>query len=79
MGFVIARPEIGYVQSMSYVCSLLCMFVNRIQGFICFTNLITAPSLMPFYMLNEHNMHQKFQIFKNLFNINCSELCVHFE
>ncbi|KRX00448.1 Regulator of chromosome condensation 1/beta-lactamase-inhibitor protein II [Pseudocohnilembus persalinus] len=55
MAFVMARPDIGYLQGMSYICAILVLYMDKFRAFVIFTNMITAPSLMPFYQLEKEH------------------------
>lgn len=52
--FTMYRPDIGYVQGMSYVAATLLLFMdNEYQSFVTFCNLMTKYPIMPFYSFND--------------------------
>lgn len=73
------RPDIGYVQGMSYVAGLLLLNLEQFNAFLVFSNLICSPVLNSFYHLNEAGINKRIDIFKSTFKHNLPELYEHFE
>jgi len=74
------RPDIGYVQGMSYVAAVLLLFMdNEYQSFVTFCNLMTKYPIMPFYSFNDVQVRKIMQLYKTVFAHNLPELCEHFE
>ena len=74
------RPDIGYVQGMSYICGIVCLLTSSdYEAFLLFHNIITKSSLLPFYSFDDTFMKQKTVIFKQIFGYNLQDLCFHFE
>ena len=74
------RPDIGYVQGMSYVAATLLLFMdNEYQSFVTFCNLMTKYPIMPFYSFNDVLVRKIMQVYKQIFAYNLPELCEHFE
>ena len=46
-----ARPDIGYVQGLSYIASTLLLQMDKFQAFVYFMNIILSPNILPFYLL----------------------------
>ena len=51
--FTMHRPDIGYVQGMSYVAAVLLLYMDEHSAFISFCNMITKYPVMPFYCFND--------------------------
>jgi hypothetical protein len=77
--FVVARPDIGYVQGLSYVAGTLLLEMDKLQAFVCFMNIILSPNILPFYRLDEQNITKRLDLFDEIFKINLPELYKHFK
>lgn len=78
--FTMYRPDIGYVQGMSYVAATLLLYMdNEYQSFVTFCNMMTKYPIMPFYSFNDVLVRKILQIYKQIFAYNLPELCEHFE
>jgi hypothetical protein len=51
--FTMYRPDIGYVQGMSYVAATLLLYMDEHSAFVTFCNMITKYPIMPFYNFND--------------------------
>jgi hypothetical protein len=51
--FTMHRPDIGYVQGMSYIAAILLLYMEEHHAFVTFCNMITKYPIMPFYSFNE--------------------------
>jgi len=59
------RPDIGYVQGMSYLAALVLMYVqDDTKSFTTFANLMLKTPMMPFYTFNEEFVTKALQLFK---------------
>ena len=77
--FVVARPDIGYVQGLSYIAGTLLLQMDKFQAFVCFMNIILSPNILPFYLLDEQNIKKRLDLFNDIFKINLPELFEHFK
>ncbi|CAG9321739.1 unnamed protein product [Blepharisma stoltei] len=77
--FTLCRPDIGYVQGMSYVAGLLLLNLEVYRAFVVFNSLVASPVLNPFYRLDEPEIQTRVQIFRSIFRHNLAELFDHFE
>ena len=78
--FSVYRPDIGYVQGMSYICGIVCLLTNTdYAAFVLFHNIVTKSNLFPFYRFDETYMKQRIVLFKQVFGYNLQELWFHFE
>jgi len=47
------RPDVGYVQGMSYIAAMLLLNLNEYEAFVAFANLLNNPCYMAFFFSNE--------------------------
>ncbi|CAJ1358168.1 unnamed protein product [Effrenium voratum] len=47
------RPDIGYVQGMSYLAAMLLLYLPPYQAFVGLCNLLNTPSVLGLYRLDE--------------------------
>lgn len=77
--FTISRPDIGYVQGMSYVAGILLLNLEPYKAFVVLVNIISSPLLIPFYRLDQVGITRRCQMFRLLLRHNLPELTDHFE
>merc|ERR1719431_2189768 len=77
--FVCYRPDIGYVQGMSFLAAVLILNLDEAEAFIMFANLINRPVLSAFYTVNQQEMSQNYSTFSNLFSAHLPQLASHFQ
>jgi hypothetical protein len=77
--FTISRPDIGYVQGMSYVAGILLLNLEPYKAFLLLVNIISSPLLIPFYRLDQVGITRRCQVFRLLLRHNLSDLSDHFE
>jgi hypothetical protein len=58
--FVVSRPDIGYVQGLSYIGGMLLLYLDKFQSFVALMNIILNPNLVSFYRFNENQVRKKF-------------------
>jgi hypothetical protein len=73
------RPDIGYVQGMSYIAAILLVYMDEHPAFVTFCNMVTKFPIMPFYSFNDPHVRKILQLFKQVFQHNLPELCEHLE
>eukprot|EP00944_MAST-04C_sp_MAST-4C-sp1_P002406 g2406.t1 len=62
--FALHRPDLGYVQGMSYIAAMLLLHIpNKYITFQCLVNLMVKDHLFVFYMLNGELIEQYLKIF----------------
>jgi hypothetical protein len=76
--FVVSRPDIGYVQGLSYVAGTLILQMEKFQSFICLMNIILNPAILPFYRLDEDKIKSRLDLFQEIFYCNLPKLYNHF-
>jgi hypothetical protein len=77
--FVASRPDIGYVQGLSFIGGILLLHMNKFKAYIAMMNLILNPIILPFYTFDEKAIKTRLQLFKQVFYYNLPELCERFE
>ena len=77
--FTLCRPDIGYVQGMSYVAGMLLLNLEPYKAFVMLVNIIGSPLLIPFYRLDQDGITRRSQLFRLLLRQNLPEVCDHFE
>ena len=66
--FAMFRPDIGYVQGMSYLAAMVLMHVqDEYRSFVNFSELMLKYPVMPFYLFNEEFVAKMLQLFKQVF------------
>ena len=77
--FVICRPDIGYIQGLSFIAGILLLNMDKFRAFIALMNLILNPIILPFYKMDNESIQQRLKLFKQVFYFNLPELCEHFD
>ena len=77
--FVISRPDIGYIQGLSFIAGILLLNMDKYKAFIALMNLILNPIMLPFYKMDNELIQQRLKLFKQVFYCNLPELCEHFD
>ncbi|EGG16606.1 regulator of chromosome condensation domain-containing protein [Cavenderia fasciculata] len=69
------RPEIGYVQGMSYLCGLLLLHMNNgLECFIVFSNMLNSHYFKSLYNFDIQQMVRHIKIYDVLFQKNLPDL-----
>ncbi|GJQ67719.1 hypothetical protein Trydic_g16540 [Trypoxylus dichotomus] len=76
--YVCYRPDVGYVQGMSYIAAVLILNMEQLDAFICFANLLNKPLHIAAFTLNQLQMQAYYQAFNEVFNHNLPKLYLHF-
>lgn len=50
--YVCYRPDIGYVQGMSYLAAVMLLYMDTFPAFCCLANLLNSPILVCFYRMD---------------------------
>jgi len=77
--FVISRPDIGYVQGMSFIAGLFLLYMQPYDAFRCFANVICKMSLIPFFLVNEQQINNRMSLFKVILEANAPKICNQLE
>ena len=76
--YVISRPDIGYIQGLSYIAGTLLLQMEKFQSFVCLMNITLNPSIICFFRLNEKNIKKRLDLFNEIFNYNLPKLYNYF-
>mgnify|MGYP000072881744 CR=1 FL=1 len=77
--FTLCRPDIGYVQGMSYVAGTFLLNLEPYKAFLMFYNLVAWPVLLPFYRVDTEGITMRVQLFRVLLKNNLPDLCDHLD
>ncbi|XP_077991949.1 TBC1 domain family member 12-like [Glandiceps talaboti] len=72
------RPDVGYVQGMSFIAAVFLLNLEPADAFICFANLLNKSCQLSFFRLDELIMKAYFATYEEYFADNLPELFVHF-
>uniref|UniRef100_A0A8C1DUS6 TBC1 domain family, member 12b n=1 Tax=Cyprinus carpio carpio TaxID=630221 RepID=A0A8C1DUS6_CYPCA len=73
------RPDVGYVQGMSFIAAVLILNLEEAEAFIAFTNLLNKPCQMAFFRVDHELMLKYFAAFEVFFEENLPRLFNHFK
>lgn len=76
--YVCYRPDVGYVQGMSFIAAVLILNMDVSDAFICFANLLNRPCLMAFFSLNQPLMQAYYASYNDLLCENLPQIHKHF-
>ncbi|KAJ9592631.1 hypothetical protein L9F63_015704, partial [Diploptera punctata] len=76
--YVCYRPDVGYVQGMSFIAAVLILNLEAPDAFICFANLLNRPCHMAFFCLNQNLMNAYYAAYNDFFRENLPRLYCHF-
>uniref|UniRef100_A0A8C4WSY8 TBC1 domain family, member 12b n=1 Tax=Eptatretus burgeri TaxID=7764 RepID=A0A8C4WSY8_EPTBU len=72
------RPDIGYVQGMSFLAAVLLLNLDVEEAFITFANLLNKPCQLVFFRVDHSLMLTYFETFELFFEENLPQLFRHF-
>lgn len=77
--YVCYRPDVGYVQGMSFIAAVLLLNMEVADAFICFANLLNFPCQVAFFRVDASLMKVYFQTYEDFFQENMPTLKQHFK
>lgn len=77
--YVCYRPDVGYVQGMSYIAAVLILNMEHFDAFVCFANLLNRPLHVAAFTLNQLQIQAYFSAYNEVLNYNLPKLYAHFE
>lgn len=77
--FTMMRPDIGYVQGMSYLAAFILSECPEYISFVLFYNLITKGQILSFYTFKQDVIMSRLKYFRQAFMQELPELCEYFE
>lgn len=72
--FTVMRPDVGYVQGMSYLAGFLLLENNEYQTFVLFHNLLIKSQILSFYKFKADDIIQRLKFFRQAFLVELPEL-----
>lgn len=72
------RPDVGYVQGMSFLAGVLLLNMEASDAFICLANLLNRSSYMAFFRVDHNLMSPYFATFTALLQEYLPRLHAHF-
>ncbi|XP_071334186.1 TBC1 domain family member 14 isoform X2 [Trachinotus anak] len=73
------RPDVGYVQGMSFIAAVLILNLDTADAFIAFANLLNKPCQMAFFRVDHSLMLTYFAAFEVFFEENLPKLFAQFK
>ncbi|CAL1534076.1 unnamed protein product [Lymnaea stagnalis] len=73
------RPDVGYVQGMSFIAAILLLNMDVADAFVCFANLLNRPCQLAFFRMDETLMTAYYRTFEEFFKENLPNLYAHFK
>ena len=77
--FVIYRPDVGYVQGMSYLAGMFLLYMDPPEAFMCLCNLLTRHFFLAFLSADTDHVYNMFGLFSKWLEISMPSLANHFE
>ena len=75
--FCFYRPDVGYVQGMSYMAAYLLLYMPPYKTFVCFANLLSSPFFHCFLKMNEQHTQLRYRFFLDLLHAHAPALSFH--
>eukprot|EP01133_Synstelium_polycarpum_P008173 gene8173-9607_t len=72
------RPDIGYVQGMSYLAGLLCLYLDEYEAFVAFANMVNTHFFSSLFMMDVNQIVRHVKIFDVLFSKHLPALYTQF-
>jgi hypothetical protein len=72
------RPDVGYVQGMSYLAGNFLLYMSPFDAFVSFAHLLNSPFMHVFLKLDTGKMAARYRVFEELFQESDAELYKHF-
>jgi len=77
--YVFYRPDVGYVQGMSYLAGNFLLYMDEFTAFVCLANLLNSPFFHVFLKLDPDKMNLRYKIFAGIFSEYLPELAKYFQ
>jgi hypothetical protein len=77
--FVGFRPELGYVQGMSYVCGMCLMYLEEFDAFVALAHILSRPLLLSFYTMDVARIAKVSEVLDSLLKAQNPALYAHFQ
>lgn len=77
--FVIHRPDVGYVQGMSYLAGMFLLYMDPPEAFMCLCNLLTRHFFLAFLSADTDHVYSMFRLFSSWLKTSMPQIHRHFE
>ncbi|XP_064468522.1 TBC1 domain family member 12-like [Ornithodoros turicata] len=77
--YVVYRPDVGYVQGMSFLAAMLLLNLDVVDAFVCFANLLNRPCQLAFFRVDQAQMKAYYALYDDFFQENLPQLFLHFK
>mmetsp|Transcript_17980 Transcript_17980/g.26949 ORF Transcript_17980/g.26949 Transcript_17980/m.26949 type:complete len:491 (+) Transcript_17980:102-1574(+) len=77
--YVCYRPDVGYVQGMSYLAAILLLNMNTLDSFVCLANLLNQDIYFAFFRMDVDKMQTHLRVYQALMKEKLPNLYQHFE
>ena len=71
------RPDVGYVQGMSYLAAYLLLYMPPYKSFVCFANLLSSPFFHCFLKMHTAHTELRYRFFLDLLHSHHPQLSFH--
>mmetsp|Transcript_45541 Transcript_45541/g.143032 ORF Transcript_45541/g.143032 Transcript_45541/m.143032 type:complete len:735 (-) Transcript_45541:9-2213(-) len=65
--YIFYRPDVGYVQGMSYLAAMLLLTMDTYQAFVALTNLLHSHYFLSFFAMDMLQIRIRFSVFEHFF------------
>ena len=72
--FTVLRPDVGYVQGMSYLAGFLLLDNDEYDTFVLFHNLVIKSQILSFYKFKADDIIQRLKFFRQAFLVELPDL-----
>jgi hypothetical protein len=79
MSYAFYRPDVGYIQGMSYIAAVLLLYMDVNSAFSCFANLLSTHFYFDFFRLDPAKINGHLSVYDALFKESLPKLFVHFQ
>ncbi|XP_063972457.1 TBC1 domain family member 14-like [Diachasmimorpha longicaudata] len=76
--YCVYRPDVGYVQGMSFIGAVLTLNMEPNDAFICFSNLLDNPCHRAAFTLNQTQMNVYYKVYTTALFTNLPKVHAHF-
>jgi len=77
--YIFYRPDVGYVQGMSYLAAMLLLTMDTFQAFVALCNLLHSHYFLSFFAMDMLQIKIRFAVFEHFFEKQLPDLFATFE
>lgn len=77
--YIFYRPDVGYVQGMSYLAAMLLLTMDTFQAFVALCNLLHSHYFLSFFAMDMLQIRIRFAVFEHFFEKQLPDLFATFE